>query len=181
MFPCARPSTRSVAQGAACAALLGLLACAGGDGSAPPGAGPDTRVSVSAGGVTAPAGPRVGTVVVSDAPAARWGTDSYVLNAADIDGDALTVNVSFGGGCEAHRFTLVVGESFRESYPVQVAARIAHEANGDACEAYLTEDHRFDLTVVRDRYRDAYGPGAGAVALSLPNAPAGASLVYDFP
>ncbi|MCY3812458.1 MAG: hypothetical protein OXH15_11735 [Gammaproteobacteria bacterium] len=62
---------------------------------------------------------------------------------------------------------------------MQLAVLLAHDANGDACEAWLTEDYRFDLRVIRDRYREAYGRGPGEVVLLLDDAPSG-RLVYAF-
>ena len=106
-------------------------------------------------------GVRSGTVVVSNAPG-NWGDDDYVLNAAAIAGDVLTLNVSYGGGCATHRFTLVAAEIFMESFPVQLAVLLAHDANGDACLAWLTEDYRFDLSVIRDRCRSGHGSVLGA-------------------
>ena len=83
------------------------------------------------------------------------------------------------GGCEEHGFTLVIGAAFAESDPVQLHAEIAHEANDDACEAYLTETRVFDLDLVRARYRDFYGPGAGEVAILIEGF-GGGSLLYTF-
>jgi len=137
----------------------------------------DTAVTVAPDGATS-SGVRSGTVVVSNAPGS-WGDDDYVLNGAAIVGDALTLNVSYGGGCATHRFTLVASEVFMESFPVQLAVLLAHDANGDACEAWLTEAYRFDLRVIRDRYREAYGRGPGEVVLLLDDAPSG-PLVYAF-
>ena len=108
-----------------------------------------------------------------------WGDDPYVVNSAAIDGDQLTIEVSYGGGCRRHAFTLVISESFRESDPVQLPAVLAHNANGDACEAWLTESHVFDLDLVRTRYRQFYGSGPGRVVLSIEGVPGG-DLVYEF-
>lgn len=159
--------------------VLGLLASIGCGQDRPPTApGPlDTAVTVTPDGATS-SGVRSGSVVVSNAPAS-WGDDEYVLNGAAIVGDALTLNVSYGGGCATHRFTLVASEAFMESFPVQLAVLLAHDANGDACEAWLTEAYRFDLRVIRDRYREAYGRGPGEVVLLLDDAPSG-PLVYAF-
>ena len=115
---------------------------------------------------------------------ADLGGDSYDLNSAAITGHALTVSVSFAGGCREHAFTLVIGASFAESSPVQLSAVLKHEANGDRCEAWLTETHVFDLDLIQSRYREAYGPGAGTVVLQLRGAPdvpdAIVDLVYEF-
>ena len=115
---------------------------------------------------------------------ADLGGDPYELTSAEITGHALTVSVSFAGGCREHAFTLVIGDSFAESSPVQLPAVLKHDANGDSCEAWLTETHVFDLELIRNRYREAYGPGAGTVVLQLRGAPdvpdALVDLVYEF-
>ena len=107
------------------------------------------------------------------------GDDDYVLNSATIDGDTLMISVSYGGGCERHAVALVIAASFIETSPVRLPAVLRHEANGDSCEAWLTESYAFDLTLVRTRYRDAYGPGRGGVVLELDGA-AASDLVYEF-
>ena len=160
-----------------CALILGLLvfgAC-GGTPASPTSL--DSPVVGSPGDAwDAAAG--TGAVVVT-APGQAWRHDHYVLNSAAVAGDALTLDLSFGGGCGTHDFTLVVSASFLESSPVQLPVSLAHDANGDPCEAWLTEQYVFDLTLVKERYRDAYGPGAGAVVLLFDGFPGG-RLTYEF-
>ena len=108
-----------------------------------------------------------------------WGNDPYMANRASIDGDRLTIEVSFAGGCRTHAFTLVTAASFMESDPVQLSAVLAHDADGDPCQAWLTESHVFDLTLVRTRYQQFYGPGPGKVVLQIDGVP-GEDLVYEF-
>ena len=107
-----------------------------------------------------------------------WADDPYVLNSAAIDGHRLIIEVSYGGGCQRHDFTLVLSTTFLESDPVQLPAALAHDANGDACEAWLTESLDFDLALVRTHYQQAYGP-SGRVVLQIPGVP-GRSLLYEF-
>ena len=116
-------------------------------------------------------------VVVEDGR--EYGDDPYVVNSAAIDRDRLTISVSFAGGCRNHIFTLVILRSFREPDPVQLPAVLAHEANGDPCEAYPTESRVFDLALVRTRYRQFYGPGSGKVVLRTAGVPDD-DLVYQF-
>ena len=139
--------------------------------------GDDTDVSISDDDVV-PDQVNTGTVVISDVDG-DWGTDDYVLNSAAITDDTLRLNVSYGGGCETHQFTLVTSGVFMESFPVQLAVSIAHNANGDPCEAFLTEDYDFDLTAIKTLYQDAYKQEAGSIILQLENAPNG-QLVYQF-
>ncbi len=111
--------------------------------------------------------------------AAQWGADDYELHAAGVTGGTLAVTLSYSGGCRTHRFTLVAAEGFMESDPVQLALTIAHDADGDACEAWITEEYRFLLDPIKARYRAAYRTESGTVVLGLDRAPAG-SLDYTF-
>ncbi len=155
------PGSRlGAAKGAALIALLlGLLAAPGCREST---LGPDVPEN---------------NVVVADGR--HRGDDPYEVNSAAIDGHRLTIEVSYSGGCRRHDFTLVISKSFRESDPVQLPAVLAHDANGDTCEAYPTESRVFDLALVRSRYQQSYGPGPGKIVLRIAGVP-GDDLVYEF-
>ncbi len=140
--------------------------------------GPDDTVSVSVDDVNTDEIFYTGTVFVGDA-GDRFGTDEYALNSATITDDMLTISVSYSGGCEEHQFTLVVSEEFLESFPVQLHVSIVHDANNDPCEAYPTENYRFDLTPIKTMYQAAYRQEAGTIILRLKDAPEG-ELVYEF-
>ncbi len=140
--------------------------------------GPDDGLSVVVGGVDADETGYTGPVFIGDA-GDRFGTDEYALNSAAITDDTLNISVSYSGGCEDHQFTLVVSDTFLESFPVQLHASIAHNANGDTCEAYPTENYRFDLTAIKKMYQTAYRQKAGTIILRLKDAPDG-ELVYEF-
>ena len=110
----------------------------------------------------------IGNVVFSSTPDA-WGTDAYTINFANLQGDTLTVNVSYSGGCETHEVTLVADERFLESSPVGLRISLAHNANGDTCEAWITEDYHFDLTPLKEVYQEAYRTETGAIYLFWAN------------
>ena len=118
-----------------------------------------------------------GNVVVADGR--NRGDDPYVVNSAAVDGHRLTIEVSYAGGCRRHDFTLVISKTFRESDPVQLTTVLAHDANGDSREAWLTESLIFDLALVRARYQQFYGPGSGKVVLRITGV-SGDDLVYEF-
>ena len=140
--------------------------------------GLDDAVSVSVDDVNPDEIFYTGTVFIGDA-GNRFGTDEYALNSATITDDTLNISVSYSGGCKDHQFTLVVSNTFLESFPVQLHASIAHNANGDTCEAYPTEDYRFDLTSIKTMYQEAYRQEAGTIVLRIKDAP-DAELVYEF-
>lgn len=123
-------------------------------------------------------GAKIGSVVFGFT-ADEWGTDAYTINAATLEGDTLRVNVSYSGGCETHAFTLVAESRFLESFPVQLRVSIAHNANGDRCEALITEDYHFDLTPLKEAYQKGYRKDEGTIALRLKDAPP-SDLFYDF-
>ena len=139
---------------------------------------PDDGLSVVVDGFAPDEIVYAGAVFIGDA-GDRFGTDEYVLNSATITDDTLNISVSYSGGCEAHEFTLVVSEAFLESFPVQLPVSIAHDANNDTCEAYPTENYRFDLTPIKTMYQEAYRQEAGTIVLRLKDAPDG-ELVYEF-
>ena len=107
----------------------------------------------------------IGNVVFSSTPDA-WGTDAYTINFANLQDDTLTVNVSYGGGCETHEVTLVAEEEwFLESSLVGLSISLAHNANGDRCKAWITEDYHFDLTPIKEVYQEDYRTETGTIAL----------------
>lgn len=107
---------------------------------------------------------------VDDAP-----SDVYDLVEARIAAGTLDATVAYGGGCEAHDFTLLVSDAFLPMDPVRVRVDLVHDSNGDPCEAWLTEELSFDLTPIRE----AYGQARGVIVLLLDNAPDG-ELRYEF-
>ena len=121
--------------------------------------------------------PYRGALIITDGDD-KFANDSFVLNDATITGDALTINVSYSGGCKNHEFTLVASDSFLESFPVQLSAYIVHNANDDTCEAYPTANYRFDLTPIKTIYQEAYRQEAGTIILRLKDAPG--ELIYEF-
>jgi hypothetical protein len=116
--------------------------------------------------------------VVADVSSPAWPSDPLTIESATITGDVLQVTVRFGGGCARHRIALLISHVFMESHPVQVRARLAHDAGGDMCEALLRRTLTFDLTPLKRRYRASYGGGSAAVIIHLSGLPR--SLRYDF-
>lgn len=120
-----------------------------------------------------------GKVFIGDAKG-KFGKDTFKLNAATITDDILTANVSYSGGCKTHQFTLVASEAFLESDPVQLQIYLAHDANGDQCQAYIMTDRQFDLTPIKKRYQESYRRDAGTIVIILKDAPADSELIYEF-
>ena len=106
-------------------------------------------------------------------------TDAFRLESAAVNGDVLAIEVSYAGGCRNHEFLLRASRSFQvvaDSVRLEVA--LIHNANGDPCEAYLTEQIRFDLDPVKRLYQRVYRRDAGTVYLRLDGH--SGPLVYHF-
>jgi predicted small lipoprotein YifL len=93
-----------------------------------------------------------------------------------VTGDRLRLPIQYGGGCRVHRFALLVDPAFRESHPVQVSARLTHDADGDLCRALLSEDLQFDLAPLRRHHEASYGAGPGVIHIFL----GGRRITYAF-
>lgn len=122
---------------------------------------------------------KIGDTVIGTSPEVL-GADTYIINTATVEADTLRVNVTYAGGCETHEFTLVAEPMFLESFPVQLRVSIAHNANGDPCEASITEDHQFDLTPIKKAYQKGYQTDQGTIILRLRDAPPSGLLTYEF-
>jgi hypothetical protein len=96
-----------------------------------------------------------------------------------IDGDTLQVSVGYGGGCEEHTFQICWPDgAFAESAPVQATLEIWHGGPVDNCEAWVAETLSFDLTPLKQAWKDAYGDGAGEIVVHVEGAPE--SVTYSF-
>ena len=71
-------------------------------------------------------------------------SDNFEISGAEIVGDELHVDVGYSGGCEDHDFTLCFDSIVLDTNFWNLA--IDHDAHGDACEAFITETRKFDLT-----------------------------------
>ena len=101
---------------------------------------------------------RVPLLVSPDTDEADWPRDPFSFTDVTTNGYALTVRVTYGGGCGQHRMDLVVWGGWLESFPVQVNGLVTHDDGDDACDAIVTEERVFDLRPLHDAYVDAYGP-----------------------
>lgn len=127
---------------------------------------PDDTKSVSVDDIEPVDMPNIGNVFIGEADD-RFGNDEFALNSATIIDDTLEISVSYSGGCKNHKFTLIASETFLESFPVQLHISLAHDAMGDTCEAYPTENYLFDLTPLKNMYQEAYREDTGTIVLRL--------------
>ncbi len=88
--------------------------------------------------------------------------DAFVINSLKIDSGKLYLSVSYSGGCGEHDFTLAWnGQCTLANSESENQFAIIHNANSDACEAWITKDLVFDYHAMMD----------GQVPLECRNAP----------
>lgn len=97
------------------------------------------------------------------------GFDTGTSGGASIDGDTLSVDVSYGGGCEEHEWVLCwPDQSFQESDPVQATLDIWHGIDSDTvCDAYLSETLTFDLAPLKAQYQEGYQTESGTIIIHI--------------
>ena len=102
-------------------------------------------------------------------------SDPYKILDVSVTGDQLDLKVQYAGGCKTHDFTLmgpltipvnglIINGQVTET---PITAFLYHDANGDACEALVTEDRHFDLTPLKERWKEVTGKTDGTVSLSI--------------
>lgn len=88
-------------------------------------------------------------------------SDEVFIKTAVIKDDCLTINFSYGGGCEPHEFELRELPIFCGTPPAPpVTLQFMHNANGDACEALLSRTLSYDLSSLRE-------PGLNSIPIAV--------------
>ncbi|WP_321287508.1 NigD-like C-terminal domain-containing protein [uncultured Sunxiuqinia sp.] len=77
--------------------------------------------------------------------------DPVTINEVLIEGDLLIVNLSYSGGCAEHEFNLARIHPSCGTPPLPPPTfELKHNANGDLCEAWLTDTLAFDISRLRN-------------------------------
>lgn len=107
-------------------------------------------------------------VIITDTPPDSLLLDPYWLEDLSIDGDVLTISLTYSGGCNDHDYQLYMSPAaFMESYPVQANLYLWHNGYDDACDAIIAEDVRFDITPIAMLYDSHYPGSEGIVVLNV--------------
>jgi hypothetical protein len=76
--------------------------------------------------------------------------DGFTISEVEIIDDCINIKVGYSGGCEEHEFVLGVVWPECGTPPVPPPVLyLCHNANGDMCEAYITETVTFDLSLLQ--------------------------------
>jgi len=77
-------------------------------------------------------------------------SDPFELRDIVIKGDSVEITVSYSGGCRKHTFEIIWNETLSGTTPPQTGMIILHNANGDMCEAYITDTLAFCISDLTD-------------------------------
>jgi len=72
-------------------------------------------------------------------------SDPFELGDVVVNGNEVSVTVSYSGGCKPHTFEIIWDEVVANTNPPQISLIILHDSNDDNCEAYITETLVFEL------------------------------------
>lgn len=97
-------------------------------------------------------------------PLEGFPNDAAQITSASLEDDILTLKVVYPGGCREHTFELHAFTAFLLSKPPQGVLHLSHDSYGDACEAYIEESLKFDLTLLNKERND---PGERPLLLNL--------------
>lgn len=79
-------------------------------------------------------------------------SDPFELKDVIITGDSIKITVAYSGGCKKHTFEIIWNETLTVTTPPQTGLIILHDANGDMCEAYITETIAFCISDLSDTF-----------------------------
>jgi hypothetical protein len=82
-------------------------------------------------------------------------SDPFTLNSVRVEGDSVIISVSYAGGCEKHFFEVVWDSAILYTNPPKIELIVLHNANGDHCEAYITEELMFSLDDLNEQVSPA--------------------------
>ena len=75
-------------------------------------------------------------------------SDAYDLEGMTFQGNELTINVAYSGGCETHHWELCWNSDQDTPGEGPFTLELGHNANGDICEAYPSETLVFDVSAL---------------------------------
>ncbi|MFX0091218.1 MAG: hypothetical protein ACFFBD_05595 [Candidatus Hodarchaeota archaeon] len=106
-------------------------------------------------------------IVVSDSDYQNAPRDPYNIKNIKLNFDTLILNITYGGGCREHDFSLITTAVFMESNPVQVNVLLSHNANNDSCLALFTRTMAFNLSPLKEAWQEGYQKTSGTIIIHL--------------
>ncbi|MDG1158390.1 MAG: hypothetical protein P8N19_02785 [Flavobacteriales bacterium] len=122
--------------------LFGLAACKSAQKASLENQGENTTENVSMENNTYPK-------VIIDMKRFSEESDPFTLKSHEINGDTLSLVVSYSGGCQEHSFDLIGNGSYAKSLPPQSRLRLIHNGNNDNCRSLIEANLKFNVKELR--------------------------------
>ncbi len=106
--------------------------------------------------------------------------DSFTIMSLFLDGDILTINITYGGGCEDHIFRLIGSNEYLASSPAQTYVLLSHDANNDSCEALLWETLEFNLVPLAWKYQEFHKADSETIRIHIIGGLENVTINYTF-
>ncbi len=72
-------------------------------------------------------------------------SDAVTITGAKLEGNILSLNIEYSGGCKDHSYDLIGSEAVMKSMPPKRAVNLIHHSNGDSCRELVSETIKFDI------------------------------------
>ncbi len=95
-------------------------------------------------------------ILLHNPPGPDFRNDRALIDSARISGDTLILVVSYSGGCREHEFKLFGSRSIIKTNPPQAEIYLSHNSNADPCEAWITQQLKFDLSPLKNYYLQTF-------------------------
>ncbi len=80
-------------------------------------------------------------------------SDEITVKHVSIENGCIRIEVGYSGGCKEHEIELVKMPLFCGTPPIpDPMFYLTHDANGDLCEAFITEEFQYDLKPLKNQY-----------------------------
>lgn len=82
--------------------------------------------------------------------------------------NSLIVDISFGGGCEEHEFSLYGFPAFKSERMIQADLYLSHNGKGDLCKRMVQKTLIFNLSPLLDACNQQFGRGQVSLRVHEP-------------
>jgi hypothetical protein len=94
--------------------------------------------------------------------------DKARIRSISVQQSILIMDVSFGGGCEEHEFSLYSLPAFRRERRIQADLYLSHDGKGDLCKALVHKRLIFNLLPLLEVCNQQFGRGQVSLRVHEP-------------
>lgn len=73
----------------------------------------------------------------------------YAIYNVALNGNVLSMDVNYKGGCGTHKFDLMFNGNYAKSLPVQASIFLKHSKENETCDKEVTESLKFDISTIQ--------------------------------